>query len=86
VKSERCRQERGFAFPDIVPAFVDPDRRIEPDLHHSFGEDRFRLLGRVEGRLFAIVYTRRGTAARIISARKANARERRRYGKGSGTA
>jgi uncharacterized DUF497 family protein len=86
AKSQRCRQERGFAFADILPAFVDPDRRIEPDLHHSFGEDRFRLFGRVEGRLFAIVYTIRGKAARIISARKANAREQRRYGKGPGAA
>jgi uncharacterized DUF497 family protein len=86
AKSERCRRERGFGFADVLPAFLDPDRRIEPDLRHSFGEDRFRLFGRVEGRLFAIVYTWRGTAARIISARKANAREQRRYGEGSGAA
>jgi uncharacterized DUF497 family protein len=31
------------------------------------------------GRLFVIVYERRGTVTRIISARKANARERHRY-------
>jgi uncharacterized DUF497 family protein len=40
----------------------------------------FRLYGRVAGRLFVITYTRRETATRIISARKANARERDRYG------
>jgi uncharacterized DUF497 family protein len=43
-------------------------------------EERFRLYGRVAGRLFVIAYTRRETATRIISARKANARERDRYG------
>jgi len=34
----------------------------------------------VAGRLFVIAYTRREAATRIISARKANARERDRYG------
>src|SRR5712671_5397731 len=40
----------------------------------------FRLYGRGAGRLFVIAYTRRETATRIISARKANATERDRYG------
>jgi uncharacterized protein len=41
------------------------------------------LYGRVAGRLFVIAYTMRGAVHRIISARKANAREVRRYGKGT---
>jgi hypothetical protein len=49
-------------------------------------EERMRLYGRVAGRLFVIIYTRRGAVVRIISARKANARERGRYGEGSSTA
>jgi len=81
AKSERCRRERGFGFADVVQAFLDPNRQVEPDLGHSIGEDRFRLFGLVEGRLFVIVYTRRGAALRIISARKANARENSRYGR-----
>lgn len=36
---------------------------------------RYRLKGRIEGRLFVVVYTPRRTATRIISARKANQRE-----------
>ena len=83
-KSERCLRERGLGFEGILAAFRDPDRRVEPDLRQSYGEDRMRLYGRVEGRLFVIVYTRRGEAVRIISARKANRRERRRYGENSG--
>jgi len=46
----------------------------------DYGEERFRLYGRVARRLFVIAYTRRETLTRIISARKANARERDRYG------
>jgi uncharacterized DUF497 family protein len=74
-------RERGFAFADILPAFLDPNRRVERDDRRDYDEERFRLYGRVAGRLFVIAYTRRGTVTRIvISARKANARERDRYG------
>jgi uncharacterized DUF497 family protein len=37
------------------------------------------LIGRIGKRLFVLVYTPRDDAIRIISARKANAREVRRY-------
>ena len=80
AKNDRCVRERGFGFADILPAFLDPNRRVERDGRRDYGEERFRLYGRVAGRLFVIAYTRLGTVTRIISARKANARERDRYG------
>jgi len=79
AKNEHCVRERGFGFADILPAFLDPNRRVERG-RRDYGEERFRLSGRVAGRLFVIAYTRRETATRIISARKANVRERDRYG------
>ena len=81
AKSDRCLQERGFSFADVIPAFADPDRRVEVDDRRDYGETRYTLYGRVAGRLFVIAYTIRGGGHRIISARKANARETRRYGK-----
>jgi uncharacterized DUF497 family protein len=36
-------------------------------------------LGKIDGRLFAVAYTPRGTVIRLISARKANEREQRKY-------
>ena len=83
AKSARCRRERGFSFADVVPAFRDPDRRAEVDDRRDYGETRYMLYGRVAGRLFVITYTMRAGVHRIISARKANAREMRRYGKGT---
>ncbi len=77
--NDRCVRDRGFGFADL-PAFLDPNRRVERDDRRDYGEERFRLYGRVAGRLFVIAYTRREAATRIISARKANARERDRYG------
>ena len=76
AKSERCLRERGFAFVDSVPAFSDPDRHVERDDRFDYGEPRFRLFGRVSGRLYVVVFTYRGAVCRIISARKANAHER----------
>lgn len=80
AKSERCRRERGFSFADMLPAFSDPEHMVEPDRRYEYGEERFRLYGRIEGRLFVVVYTVRSEIIRIISARKANERERERYG------
>ena len=42
-------------------------------------EIRFVATGYIHGRLHIVVYTRRGDLKRIISLRKANPRERRRY-------
>jgi uncharacterized protein len=80
AKNERCMRDRGFGFADILPAFLDPKRRVERDDRRDYGDERFRLYGRVAGRQFAIACTQREAAMRIISARKANARERDRYG------
>jgi uncharacterized protein len=79
-KSERCLRERGFGFEHVIPAFNDPEARIEVDSRHDYGEDRFRMFGHVETRLYVIVYTMRQGCIRIISARKASQREQRRYG------
>jgi uncharacterized DUF497 family protein len=78
-KSEACLRERGFDFTYAAHAFADPWRRIRPDHRYTYGEDRFQLLGSIDGRVFALVFTRRGDAFRIISARRANQREVKRY-------
>lgn len=82
-KDRRCRSERGFSFADVLPAFRDERRTVAVDDRYDYGEVRFRLFGRVAGRLFVIVFTKRGNVVRIISARRANAKERNRYGEGT---
>lgn len=74
-KSARCFRERGFDFMAILPVFGDPGRRVVADQRWDYGEPRFVLTGRVEGRVFVVVYTLRGRICRLISARKANRRE-----------
>ena len=50
---------------------------IIPDSRHS--ESRWIAYGNIDGRLHAVVYARRAGGRRIISLRKANGREERRY-------
>ena len=58
---------------------MDPDRLIQADTRHSYGEGRYQPMGKIEQRLFVVVYTPRHGAIRIISARKANLREVKHY-------
>ena len=80
VKSEVCFRQRGFDFAYAARAFFDPDRLVHADTRRLYGEDRYQLLGKIEQRLFVVVYTPRKDAMRIISARTANQREVAHYG------
>ncbi|KGM31807.1 hypothetical protein P409_25035 [Inquilinus limosus MP06] len=50
------------------------------DLRRDYAEQRRIAYGYVDGRLFVCVYTARDGRHRIISLRKANSREIKRYG------
>ena len=80
AKSDRCLVERGFAFVFAAYAFRDPNRIVERDRRLDYGEDRYRLIGAIGDRVFVLIYTLRGSAIRIISARQANKKEVRQYG------
>ncbi len=79
TKSEDCFKQRGFNFAYAARAFFDPERIVRADTRRSYGEERYQLMGRIEGRLFVIVYTPRSHTTRIVSARKANQREVKHY-------
>ena len=48
-------------------------------MRHDYREERRLTVGSIEGRIYAVAYTMRGEIIRLISARKANHRERRKY-------
>lgn len=84
AKSDDCFAERGFDFAYGIRVFLDPHRMIRQNERKSYGEERYQLFGRIDERLFVIVFTYRSAAIRIISARKANAREVKAYEVASG--
>ena len=59
--------------------FGDPFAIEFLDDREDYGEDRFVIIGMTEGRLLTVVYTLRADRTRLISARRAEPRERRRY-------
>jgi uncharacterized DUF497 family protein len=83
AKSNLCQISRNFDFAYVISIFKDPTLLVEHDQRWDYGEERFRALGVVDEKVFVVVFTRRHSAIRIISARKANSREVKRYEKNS---
>ena len=71
--------KHGVLFKYAANVFFDPARTDVEDGRHDYGEERRLILGKIDGELFAVVYTVRGSVVRLISARKANDRERIKY-------
>ena len=78
-KSLDCFRIRGFHFHLAAQVFGDPQRKVQLDSRFIYGKDRYLALGRVDDRVLTVVYTTRNDSIRIISARKANAREVKKY-------
>ncbi len=77
-KSERTFRDRRIDF-DFAARVFDGDFIEYEDRRKDYGEKRLVVIGPIEGRLFAVVYTWRNGRRRIISARRASRRERRAY-------
>jgi len=71
-------EKHGIDFANIQAFFTNPIVECV-DNRRDYGETRIILLGIIDNRVLCIVYTLRGSACRIISARKANQREQRTY-------
>lgn len=74
-------QKHDVAFQEAKTAFTDEFARLIADPDHSEDEDRYLLLGTsIHSRLLVVCHcVRDGDTIRIISARKANKRERKTY-------
>jgi uncharacterized protein len=77
-KNERNITLRGISFEDAA-RFEWDTAVIIPDDRREYGEPCYRAFGVIDNRLHALVFTPRKEAIRVISLRKANHREVRRY-------
>lgn len=73
--------KHGLDFADVYPAFSDKTKVIAPDNRVDYRESRYNMLAKINGRICNITFTERGDVIWLISARKANQREQRRYAK-----
>jgi hypothetical protein len=69
---------RGIPF-DLATMFEWDSALIVEDLRKVYGESRYQALGLIEGRLHMLVFTPRAGKVHVISLRKANEREVKRY-------
>jgi uncharacterized DUF497 family protein len=75
AKSEATFLIRGFDFAYASRVFSG--ERIETiDAWTDYGEIRIEAIGQVGPDVLTVIYTRRGSMLRIISARRANRKER----------
>jgi uncharacterized DUF497 family protein len=77
-KEQKNIRERGIDFTMGSQIWRGPTLE-EVDDRRDYGEVRILAFGTVDDRLMAVLFTWRGTNRRIISARKANRREQRRF-------
>jgi uncharacterized DUF497 family protein len=70
--------KHGVDFRRMEALFESDFVEIEDD-REDYGETRFTVFGEIEGRVYAVVYTWRAGNRRLISARRANGREQRKY-------
>lgn len=83
-KDERNRRERGLAF-DLARDFDFATASYFLDERRHYGETRRIAVGYLDKRLHVLCFVETRTGLRIISFRKANDREVKRYGKAKTT-
>ena len=83
AKRAQTLADRGLDFADAGEVFVNLLME-NPDDRFDYGEPRFITVGLLGTRMIVVVWTPRGEDRHVISMRKANAREQRRYGKQMG--
>jgi uncharacterized DUF497 family protein len=78
-KAARNWREHAVTFDMAREVFRDPFAVEWQDLAQNQNEERYSIIGIVEGRLLFVGYTIRDGKIRIITARKAEPYERRKY-------
>ena len=71
---------RGLSF-ELVEQMEWATALMQEDTRKAYGERRFQVLGFIGERLHALVFTPREGKVHVISLRKANSREVKRYAK-----
>jgi len=71
--------KHGIDLKDAAQVFLDSQRLDVSDHRKDYGEERRLTVGLAYDRVWVVVYTQRADAIRLISARKANEREQKRY-------
>jgi uncharacterized DUF497 family protein len=78
-KASSNLKKHGVSFEEASTVFGDPFSATIPDPLHSDEEDRFITMGKSHSNRILVVHADRSDNIRIISARPASGREKKRY-------
>ncbi|MEM9272263.1 MAG: BrnT family toxin [Cyanobacteria bacterium P01_F01_bin.143] len=79
AKAKKNEAKHSISFIFATRAFNDSNRITFVDNRFDYGEVRYITLARIDQRVYVLVYTIRDSVIRLISARKANSKEVKRY-------
>jgi len=77
-KNQQNIDKRGISF-NVANYFEWGGALVVEDTRKDYGEPRYSAIGFIDDRLHVLVFTLRNEAIRVISLRKANNREIKRY-------
>ena len=80
-KSQANKTKHGLDFEEAKQIWEDIDRLEVSVSRIVEGEERNLMIGRISGKIWTAVITRRGEAVRLISVRRAHNKEEDEYGR-----
>lgn len=79
---DKSYQKHGITPNEAEEVFIDKNVGIEKDIKHQEREDRYIAIGKtIQEELLFVIFTIRNNMIRVISARRANKKERGLYEK-----
>lgn len=83
AKARTNQRDHGVSFDEALSVFGDPLSILRQDPDHSYGEQRYLVLGMSDNqRLLVVGHMERPPRTRIINARRATRQERIQYEEG----
>jgi uncharacterized protein len=73
------RLKHGVSLSFGALIFEDADRLLIPTFREQDGEDRYKVVGQIEGKLWTAVHINRDGVVRLISVRRSNDGEEKQY-------
>jgi len=84
LKDTANREKHGVPLAFGAGIFDDPQMLVVSSIRPEDGEERYKAIGMVDGKLWSAVHVYRGEVVRFLSVRRSNAGEQRAYDSYSG--
>jgi hypothetical protein len=84
AKDEANRFKHGLPLSFGIRVFAHDDHIIVGSNRPEDGEERYKAIGLVDGKLYTVVHVWRGNVVRLISVRRSNGNEQGKYDRHTG--